>query len=112
MVEGEVADLVDDDQPVAAQPGEFGWQPAEAVGFGEAGDPVDGGGEQDAVAVVGGDDPQRGGEVGLAGAGRAEQDDVAGLCEERARGERGDWLTNAGLVKVMPTSFWVSPSGM
>jgi hypothetical protein len=95
---GQVADLVDDDQPVAAEPGELCWQPADAVGFGEAGDPVDRGGEQNAVAVMGGDDPEGGGEVGLAGAGRAEQHDVAGLGQERPRGERGDLLAHGGLV--------------
>jgi hypothetical protein len=40
------------------------------VGFCEAGDPVDGGGEEDSVSVVGGDDSQAGGQMGFAGAGR------------------------------------------
>lgn len=40
LLEGQVADLVDDDQPVAAQPGEFLREPALPVGVGEAGDPV------------------------------------------------------------------------
>ena len=56
LFEGEVADFVDDDQPVAAKPGELGGQLAVAVGFGQSGDPVDGGGEQDPVAVVCSDD--------------------------------------------------------
>ena len=98
LLEGEVADLVDDDQSVAAQAGELGGEPSEAVGFLEAGDPVHGGGEQDPVAVVGGDDPEAGGEVGLAGAGRAEEHDVAGLGEECAGGERRDLLAGGGLV--------------
>ena len=98
MFEGQVADFVDDDQPVAAEPGELGWQFAEAVGFGESGDPVDGGGEQDPVAVVCGDHAEAGGEVGFAGAGRAEQHDVAGLGREPAGGKRGDLLTDGGLV--------------
>jgi hypothetical protein len=98
LLEGEVADLVDDDEPVAAQPGELGGEPVEGVCVGEAGDPVDRGGEQDPVAVVGGDHAEPGGEVRLAGAGWAEQDDVAGLGEERAGGERGDLLADAGLV--------------
>jgi hypothetical protein len=98
LLEGEVADFVDDDQSVAAQPGELGRESAEAVGFGESGDPVDGGGEQDAVAVVGGDHAERGGEVGFAGAGRSEQHDVAGLGQERPRGERGNLLSDRWLV--------------
>ena len=36
--------------------------------------------------------------MGLAGAGRAEQHDVAGLGEERPGCERGDLLTDGGLV--------------
>jgi hypothetical protein len=98
LFEWEVADFVDDDQSVAAQPGELGGEFAVLVGFGEPGDPVDGGGEQDPVPVVSGDDPERGREVGFAGAGWAEQDDVAGLCEERPGCERGDLLTDGELV--------------
>ena len=40
LLEGQVADFVDDDQPVAAQPGELVGEPAGAVGVGEPGDPV------------------------------------------------------------------------
>ena len=45
-LEGDVADLVDDEQRVAAEPGELGLQPAGVVGVGEPGDPLGGGGEQ------------------------------------------------------------------
>ena len=38
--EGDVADLVDDEQRVAAEPDELGLQPAGGVGVGEAGDPL------------------------------------------------------------------------
>ncbi len=41
--------------------------------------------------------PERGGQVGLAGAGRAEQHDVAGLGQEPARGEGADLLADRGL---------------
>ena len=85
LFEGQVADLVDDDQSVAAQPGQFVGESAGAVGVGEAGDPLGRGREQHPVAVVGGGDAEAGGEVGLAGAGRAEQDDVAGFGQERRR---------------------------
>src|SRR5688500_15477651 len=68
------------------------------MGVVESGDPIDGGGEQAAAAVVGGDHAESGGEVGLAGAGWAEQHDVAGLGEERAGGERGDLLADCALV--------------
>ena len=70
LLEGQVADLVDDDQPVAPQPRQFLGQPTGAVGFGEPGDPFGRGREQDALAVVRRSDAQPGGEVGLPGSGR------------------------------------------
>ncbi len=42
-VEGDVADFVNDDELVAADPLELGLEPAALVGFGEARDPVQGG---------------------------------------------------------------------
>jgi hypothetical protein len=81
LCEREVADLVDDDEAVAAQSGQFGGEAAAVVGLAEAGDPVGGGGEQNPVALPGGGDAEGGGEVGLAGARRAEQDDVSVLGE-------------------------------
>ena len=44
--ERDVADLVDHQQRVAAQPEEFRLQPSAAVGVGEPVDPLAGGGEQ------------------------------------------------------------------
>ena len=41
--------------------------------------------------------PESGGQVGLAGAGRAEQHDVAGLGQEPAGCQGGDLLTDGGL---------------
>jgi hypothetical protein len=49
------------------------------------------------VAVVGGGDPEAGGQVGFAGARRAEQHDVAGLGEEAPGRECGDLLADRGL---------------
>jgi hypothetical protein len=46
-LERDVADLVDDQQRVAAQPDELGLQPPGVVGVGEPGDPLGGGGERD-----------------------------------------------------------------
>ena len=54
--ERDVADLIDDDQRVAAQPDEFGLEPAGVMGFGQAGDPFGGGGEEDAVSGLAGPD--------------------------------------------------------
>ena len=75
-VEGDVADLVDDEQRDAAEPGELGVEASVVVGVAEPGDPLGGGGEGDAVAGLAGADAEAGGEVGLAGAGRAEEHDV------------------------------------
>jgi hypothetical protein len=56
----------DDEQRVAAEPGELGLELAGAVGPGEGADPVGGGGEQDPVRGLAGADGQPGGEVGFA----------------------------------------------
>jgi len=56
VLEGDVADLVDDQQRVATEAAEFVGEPAGLVRFGEAGDPVRGGGEQGAVAGLAGSD--------------------------------------------------------
>jgi hypothetical protein len=44
-LEGDVADLVDDQQRGAAQPDQLGLQPVGGVGVGQAGDPLRGGGK-------------------------------------------------------------------
>ena len=67
--EGDVADLVDDEQRVAAEALEVVLQDAVVVGVGEPVDPFGGGGEGDAVPGVAGPDAQADGQVGLAGAG-------------------------------------------
>ena len=51
-VRGDVADFVDDDEPVAADFAEFGLEAVGAVGFGQSGDPAGGRGERDAVPGV------------------------------------------------------------
>jgi hypothetical protein len=53
-------------------------------------DHVGGGGEEGAVAGLGGGDPEGDGEVGCADAGRAEQQDVAALLDEAKGRELGD----------------------
>ncbi len=49
------------------------------------------------MSDVRGLDAQRGRELGLAASRRAEEDDVAGFPQERARGEGGDMLLENGL---------------
>ena len=70
-LEGDVANLVDDEQRVAGEPGQLGLEPAGVVGLGKPVDPLGGGGEQDSVSDLAGPDPQPGREVGLPGAGWA-----------------------------------------
>ena len=84
LVERDVADLVDDDQLVAADLLQLGLEASGLVGVGEAGDPVAGGVEQHRVAGVGGFDAEPDRQVGLPEPGRAEQDHVLGLRDERA----------------------------
>jgi hypothetical protein len=54
--EGEVANLVDDDQPVATESGELAGQAAAFVGLAQPRDPVGGGGEQDSMSLTAGGD--------------------------------------------------------
>src|SRR5690606_5061868 len=98
LFEGQVADFVDDDQPVAAQPFQLVGETVGSVCFGQAGDPAGGGVEGDAVTGPGRDDTQRGGEVGFAGAGRAEQHHVAGLGQKRSGRQGGDRATRGALL--------------
>jgi hypothetical protein len=53
-LERDVADLVDDEQRIAAKPGQLGLQGAGVVGVGEPGDPLSGGRELDPVAGLAG----------------------------------------------------------
>ncbi len=100
--EGDVADLVDDQQWVAAQPDQLVLEAARVVGLGEPGDPLGGGGELDAVAGLAGADRDPGGQVGLAGAGWAEEDHVLLGDHEVQGAEVGDQvaLESAGVVEV------------
>jgi hypothetical protein len=70
------------------------------VGFGEAGDPFGGGGEGDAVAGLAGPDAEADGEVGLAGAGRAQEDHVLFAGHEIEGAEVGDGVSLEGALVV------------
>lgn len=60
---GQVADLVDDDQRVAARFDHFAGKITALVGLGQSGDPVCG--AQEAVSAVSGGDAEGSGEVGF-----------------------------------------------
>ena len=100
--EGDVADLVDDEAGVAAETDQLVLQPAGVVGGGEPVDPLAGGGEQHPVPGLAGADRQAGGEVGLAGAGRAEEHHVLFRGDEVQGAEVGDLVAfqAAGVVEV------------
>jgi hypothetical protein len=98
----DVANLVDDQQRVAAQPDQLGLEPPGVVGFGEAGDPFGGGGEQHPVPGLAGPDGQPDRQVGLTGAGRAEEDHVVAGGDEVQGAQVGDGVAfeGAGVVEV------------
>ena len=81
-VERDVADLVNDQQRDERQAFELGLELALAFGLGEPGDPLGRGRELHALAGQARADPEGGRDVGLAGAGRAEQDHVLAGVEE------------------------------
>ena len=58
LLEGQVANFVDDDQCVAAESGEFSSKPVSLVSVLETGHPVGGGGEQHALSGVAGGDAE------------------------------------------------------
>src|SRR5204863_587111 len=89
-VEGDVADLVDHEQGRPEQFAQLLVEAALPLGVAEAGDPFGRGGEGDALTGEAGTDPERDREVCLAGAGRAEQDDVVLGGEEVELAEMED----------------------
>jgi hypothetical protein len=89
--ERDVADLIDDQERVAAQPDEFLLQTPAVMGLGQPGDPLAGGGEQDPVPGLAGADRDTDREVGFAGAGsegdRLQQLRAVLPCEVRVVAE-------------------------
>ena len=83
--ERDVADLVDDQEWVTPEPDEFGLEFPGVMGVGEDGDPVGGGGEQDAVAGLAGADGQADRQVGLAGAGRYPRNTTSSFAATKSR---------------------------
>src|SRR5205823_12905203 len=79
--EWEVADLVDDQQVVALEPAQLLLELVAVLRLLEPGDPFLRGREGDAVAALAGFEAERDREVALAGAGWAEEADVAALLD-------------------------------
>src|SRR5439155_23985875 len=89
-VEGDVADLVDDQERCPEQLAQLVVEAALPLCVAEAGDPLGRGREADALAGEAGTDAERDRQVRLAGAGRAEQDDVVAGGEEVELAEMED----------------------
>ena len=72
------------------------------MGFGEPGDPLRGGGEGDPVPGLAGPDRQPGGQVALAGPGRAEEHHILPGGDEIQGAQVGDGLPfeAAGVIEV------------
>ena len=103
MVEGDVADLVDDQQPVAFEPSQLSVQASGLAGGGQPGDPRRRGVEEHRVAGVDGLDAQRDGQVGLADPGWPEQDQVVSARDEGSGGQVGQHVASHGrLVRAVP----------
>ena len=102
---GKVADLIDDQQRGAAQIADPLAQVSLALGPGQRGDEIGQGGEADAVPGAHRLDPQRDGEVALAGAGRPQQvhhlvaGDEVELCERQNGLVLGKWRAAVELCR-------------
>ena len=81
-VEGDVADLVDDQEGDPLELAQLRGERPLLLGVAEPRDPLGGGGEADALAGQTGPEAERDRQVGLAGAGRAEQHDVVAGVDE------------------------------
>src|SRR6266581_1404196 len=91
-VEGQVADLVDDEELGLDEELEPFLETALGVGPGEGGDESGGGGERGAVTESTRLEPDADGEVGLADARGTEEQDVVGVGDEPAGGQVLDHL--------------------
>src|SRR5262249_7974437 len=98
-VDGQVADLVDDEQPGHGVDLELVIQAAFGQRLRQGGDEDGGRGEQHAVAVLDGLEAEADGEMGFAHAGRAENHEVLAVLDEVAGAQRLDLLlVDRGLV--------------
>jgi hypothetical protein len=75
-LEWDVADLVDDDERIAAQAQELGVEMSAGMSIGQATDPLGGRRKGNPVPGLAGPDRETDREVGLAGARGSEKDDV------------------------------------
>jgi hypothetical protein len=95
--ERDVADFVDDEQRVAAEPDELALQFAGVVGVGEPGDPFGCGREQHPVPGLAGADRQPDRQVRLAGC-RAGRGSLEEFDYDRARGLKREFVAHVGTL--------------
>src|ERR1700675_1898724 len=82
LVDGEVADLVEDQERWAEVFAQLGFEGAFGLGGAQGVDDVDGVGEENAHALLAGGITERGGEVGFAEADEPQEDDVGFVVDE------------------------------
>ena len=101
-LERDIAHFVDDKQRVAAQPDQFVLEAPGVMSFGQPGDPLGGGREQDTMAGLAGPDRDAYGQMSLASARRAQEDNVVLGGHEVQRPEVGNGVAfeAAGMVEV------------
>ena len=115
-VDGDVADLVDDEQRGAGEEADLLGEAVLAPGLGEGLDEFREGRAVDALSGLDGGDAERDGEMALAGAGRAEQMDHLGAVDEVELGERQDAVPVEGRlegeVEALERLRRVQPGGL
>src|SRR5690606_10470229 len=89
-IQGDEAPFVDDQQVGALQPAEDAAKLGLALGFDKGANEIRSSPEADAMPLPRGFDAKGDGEVGLAGADGASQDDILGFAEPSGSGEVRD----------------------
>src|SRR5438093_976282 len=82
LIDGEVADLVEDEQGGGEVFAQLGFERAFALGGREGVDDIDGVGKEDALCALAGGVTECGGEMGFAEADQPEEDDVGFVFNE------------------------------
>ena len=89
LVDGQVANFVQDEKSGSGVFAEFGFEGSAKLGGVEGVDDVDGVGKEDVVALQAGGVAEGGGEVGLAQADKAQKQDVGFVGDEAQAESRG-----------------------
>jgi hypothetical protein len=93
LVDGQLADFVEDKHGRAGVSAQLGFEGAFELGGAERVDDVDGGGEEDVDALLAGGVSERAGEMGFTEADEAQEDDVGFVMDELEAEEVLDFET-------------------